>query len=186
MQILNLVEQAKKTFKIQEHLSPYDIERLKMIMNAVDPTDLDLHHRMAVLPKDQGWHCEHIFLDDRFHLSLFMMPKGMTMPLHDHPNMQAFLKILCGTLVIRAYDWAKEYPFSGLARCSAFLAMDENDSLLHILPDQYNLHELYAVKDCAFLDLLSPPYNETEGRFCRYYRPDQTLILNDEIFTHLI
>ena len=33
-----------------------------------------------------------------------------------------------------------------------------------------NLHSFRAIKPCAFLDVLAPPYSHSEGRRCTFYR----------------
>jgi cysteamine dioxygenase len=87
---------------------------------------------------------------------------------------------------IRAYDWAEEYPWTGLARCTYERMVDGADPTLLILPKSGNLHRIDAVEDCAFLDLLTPPYAEGEGRACHYYREEKSFTLNGETLTRLV
>jgi hypothetical protein len=48
----------------------------------------------------------HNILDDSPHFSngIFYMPKGTTIPLHDHINLHVFSKALYGSLEITSYD----------------------------------------------------------------------------------
>ena len=39
-----------------------------------------------------------------YRLVLFFIKKGMKMPLHDHPNMSVYFKLLFGKLNMTAYD----------------------------------------------------------------------------------
>ena len=39
-----------------------------------------------------------------YRLVLFFIKKGTRMPLHDHPNMSVFFRLLQGELEYRAYD----------------------------------------------------------------------------------
>jgi len=39
-----------------------------------------------------------------YRLVLFFIKKGTRMPLHDHPNMSVFFRLLFGKLEYRAYD----------------------------------------------------------------------------------
>ena len=39
-----------------------------------------------------------------YRLVLFFIKKGTRMPLHDHPNMSVFFRLVFGNLAYRAYD----------------------------------------------------------------------------------
>ena len=42
--------------------------------------------------------------DNDYRLVLFFIKKGTTMPLHDHPNMSVFFRLVMGNLQYHAYD----------------------------------------------------------------------------------
>ena len=42
--------------------------------------------------------------DNDYRLVLFFIKKGTVMPLHDHPNMSVFFRLVTGNLHYRAYD----------------------------------------------------------------------------------
>ena len=42
--------------------------------------------------------------DNDYRLVLFFIKKGTVMPLHDHPNMSVFFRLVMGNLQYRAYD----------------------------------------------------------------------------------
>ena len=42
--------------------------------------------------------------DNDYRLVLFFIKKGTVMPLHDHPNMSVFFRLVTGSLAYRAYD----------------------------------------------------------------------------------
>merc|ERR1712176_272333 len=59
----------------------------------------------------------------------------------------------------------------------AFETRLRNDVVIGPSPTTYNLgphdgnvHELHALDNCAFFDVLAPPYDEKEGRDCHYYK----------------
>lgn len=43
--------------------------------------------------------------DPAMTIGIFQLPPGARMPLHDHPGMTVFSRLLYGTLHVRAYDW---------------------------------------------------------------------------------
>ena len=42
--------------------------------------------------------------EEDYRLVLFFFKKGTRMPLHDHPNMSVFFRLVFGNLSYRAYD----------------------------------------------------------------------------------
>lgn len=57
--------------------------------------------------------------------------------------------------------------------CSASLRSDEilgpGPRTYGLAPDEGNVHELHALEDCAFFDIISPPYDPLAGRDCTYF-----------------
>ncbi|XP_058723074.1 plant cysteine oxidase 3 isoform X1 [Vicia villosa] len=115
-----------------------------------------------------------------FTMCIFCFPTSSVIPLHDHPGMTVFSKLLYGSLHVKAYDWVEppcivESKGPGHARVRlAKLAVDKvlnapcEPSVLYPKHGG-NLHCFTAVRPCAMLDILAPPYKEYEGRKCTYY-----------------
>lgn len=109
-----------------------------------------------------------------WHLSAFFLPAGAQMPLHDHPQMYAALRVLVGGLTLKIHDWLGDEGHGQLATPARVLRAARNTDARCLGPTAGNIHSLQAAQaDTIFLDLFSPYYGEQ--RPCRYYRVEQTL-----------
>lgn len=125
----------------------------------------------------------HLHECDKFSMGIFCLPPSGVIPLHNHPGMTVFSKLLFGTMHIKSYDWVGDAPRNASAT-NGLLAYPEvrlakvkvdsdftapcNASIL-FPEDGGNMHCFTAVTACAVLDVLGPPYNDPEGRPCTYY-----------------
>jgi hypothetical protein len=96
-------------------------------------------------------------------VGLFFLPRGERIPLHDHPDMHVYMRVLHGTLHVTSYTRVT----ADLARRTADQDLDETSPVWLVEPHRDNLHTLHARTDVAFLDVLRPPY--VAGRVCTYY-----------------
>lgn len=117
--------------------------------------------------------------------SIFILPPGASIPLHDHPEMSVVSRVLYGDLHVRACDivpkseaaaltkqyFTNEKPPQLLARMCEDQAITAPFTT-ELLPDHGNLHEFVAgdAMGCAIFDILTPPYEPDDGRDCTYYR----------------
>jgi len=116
-------------------------------------------------------------------VTLFVLPAGSCLPLHDHPDMVVVSKLLYGTLNVESFDRTEAevgvtLPDDAIAvrrvDHGPWTAEDKSDagaSVRVLLPNAGgNYHELHAVTNAAFLDVLAPPYEPYPGqRPCTYY-----------------
>ncbi|KAJ8752356.1 hypothetical protein K2173_003992 [Erythroxylum novogranatense] len=121
-----------------------------------------------------------IYECESFTMCIFCFPTSAVIPLHDHPGMTVFSKLLYGSLHVKAYDWVEPaciqeakgngYPSVRLAKLSVdkVLTAPCDTSVLYSNRGG-NLHCFTAVTPCAVLDILAPPYREDAGRKCTYY-----------------
>ncbi|CAN1180401.1 Plant cysteine oxidase 3 [Linum perenne] len=132
-----------------------------------------------------------IFECDSFTMCIFCFPSSSVIPLHDHPGMTVFSKVLYGSLHVKAYDWVEPACISQskeLGLSSARLAKFTVDKVLTapcgtsvLYPNAGgNLHSFTALTPCAVLDILTPSYDESDGRKCTYYHdyPESTLSIS--------
>ncbi|XP_018444858.1 plant cysteine oxidase 1 isoform X2 [Raphanus sativus] len=111
---------------------------------------------------------------EQFSIAIFCLPPSGAIPLHNHPGMTVFSKLLFGTMHIKSYDWVVDAPLRDPKTRLAKLKMDStltapcNTSILYP-EDGGNMHRFTAKTACAVLDVLGPPYCNAEGRHCTYF-----------------
>ncbi len=116
----------------------------------------------AMLPP-RSWSSRKLHADRHCEVGLFFLPRGQQIPLHDHPGIHVWMRVLSGQLRATSYTWHGR----PLARRSGDAILTPDSPVWAVLPEQDNLHVLAAHSDVAFLDVLRPPY--IDGRVCTYY-----------------
>ncbi|XP_030536342.1 plant cysteine oxidase 3 [Rhodamnia argentea] len=189
-----LYDLCRKTFTPSgtPPLSSHSAQKLCSLLDTIGPADVGLPE--DALEDDRGhgffglnrldrvprWAQPITYVDihecESFTMCIFCFPTSAVIPLHDHPGMTVFSKVLYGSLHVKAYDWvepARILNKSGPVRLGK-LAVDNvltapcTTSVLY--PNTGgNLHCFTAITPCAVLDILSPPYREDAGRRCTYY-----------------
>ncbi|KAF0748178.1 hypothetical protein AaE_007440 [Aphanomyces astaci] len=141
----------------------------------------------------------NIFSYPCIYRSIFVMPPGTTIPLHNHPQMTVISRVLYGSMQVNAFDlvppdedeafWVRKEErirkaeihhnrFPKFRPRHLKVAIQRSTDVVHgpatteLLPDRCNIHEFIAVGDvgCAIFDILTPGYNPLAGRDCTYYR----------------
>lgn len=132
----------------------------------------------------------HICETDEFSMGVFLLKRGASIPLHDHPGMHGMLKVLYGKTRITCFDRLDRSSLSGApaGEPSSSPPPYQNGSLRRsvlrstgeytehsgpcvLTPYRDNLHRIDAVDGpTAFLDILAPPYEPDDGRDCHYYK----------------
>lgn len=125
----------------------------------------------------------HICETDQFSMGVFLLKRGASIPLHDHPGMHGMLRVMYGKVRISCFDRLEVPQVSGpqlarpqlgalrrsVLRSTGEYTVESGPCVL--APDRDNLHQIDAVDGpTAFLDILAPPYDPEDGRDCHYYR----------------
>ncbi|XP_044467445.1 plant cysteine oxidase 2-like isoform X2 [Mangifera indica] len=170
--------------------SPEKIERLRSVLDDIKPEDVGLNPDKPYVGKSVARRTPaitylHLHECDKFSMGIFCLPPNGVIPLHNHPGMTVFSKLLFGTMHIKSYDWVDDVPCntssitnpSEIQHAGVQLAKVKvdsdftapcNTSILYPA-DGGNMHCFTAVTACAVLDVLGPPYSDVDGRHCTYY-----------------
>ncbi|KAF6159955.1 hypothetical protein GIB67_033039 [Kingdonia uniflora] len=171
--------------------SPADVERLRVVLDSMKPADVGLTQDMPYFRAIETEGAPpiaylHLYECNRFSMGIFCLPPNAVIPLHNHPGMTVFSKLLFGSMHIKSYDWVADQPCatndnlnpSYFQPPGVHLAKVKNDSVFTapcktsiLYPNTGgNMHCFTALTACAVLDVLGPPYSDPEGRHCTYYR----------------
>jgi hypothetical protein len=112
---------------------------------------------------------------ENYRLVLFFIKKGTKMPLHDHPNMSVFFRLVFGSLKYQAFDKIDEkYKYNEFSEDEYAEILDKKtvikakksrvmnlktDDLLFVRPSQNNMHEFVAQENSCFFDICLPNYS---------------------------
>ncbi|XP_076955682.1 plant cysteine oxidase 2-like [Bidens hawaiensis] len=178
------------------------VQRLKHILNGMTEHDVGVQPNMPYFKVNETEEFPkitylHLTDCDKFSIGIFLLPPSGVIPLHNHPQMTVFSKLLFGTMHIKAYDWVDDAASSSTVEAessesetgtsvisgeagtasvrlaklkvnSAFAAPCDTSILYPT--DGGNMHCFRAITSCAVFDVLGPPYCDPEGRHCQYYR----------------
>ncbi|KAG4927570.1 hypothetical protein GLYMA_19G115600v4 [Glycine max] len=167
--------------------SPQDVKRLTHILDNMKPEDVGLSRDLQffkpgnIVKENQRVTYTTVYKCDNFSLCIFFIPEGGVIPLHNHPDMTVFSKLLLGLMHIKSYDWVEPeasddnmlQPQSQLrlARLKVDKVFTSSCGTSVLYPTTGgNIHEFTAITPCAVLDVIGPPYSKEDGRDCSYYR----------------
>ncbi|KAA8548005.1 hypothetical protein F0562_004434 [Nyssa sinensis] len=169
---------------------PSDIERIRSVLDSMTEADVGLRRNMSYFRKsstDRVPKITYIQLYEcaTFSIAIFCLPASGIIPLHNHPGMTVFSKLLFGRMHIKSYDWAVDAPLNTTASANdlniepaevrlAKVKVDSDfrapcDTSILYPADGGNMHCFTALTPCAVLDVLGPPYSDPQGRHCTYY-----------------
>eukprot|EP00471_Norrisiella_sphaerica_P006182 CAMPEP_0184489726 /NCGR_PEP_ID=MMETSP0113_2-20130426/16208_1 /TAXON_ID=91329 /ORGANISM="Norrisiella sphaerica, Strain BC52" /LENGTH=254 /DNA_ID=CAMNT_0026873313 /DNA_START=353 /DNA_END=1117 /DNA_ORIENTATION=+ len=163
-----LREAKEKDIALGSSCARASLEPLMKKLNGLQAADIGLEH--PAIPKtfpEEAVGYIPVYEEEDFEIGIFAFPPGACIPLHDHPGMCVVSQVLYGSMGIKAYDIEKK---SGtVTRQISKIVKAPCTEIL--FDDVGNIHEFKAGPDgCAILDVLTPPYNELDGRRCTYYQ----------------
>ncbi|CAH1441875.1 unnamed protein product [Lactuca virosa] len=165
--------------------SPTDVQKLCHILDGMMAEDVGLSRNLqffktrsivGVTPKVA---CTTIYQSEKFSLCIFFLPANAVIPLHNHPGMTVFNKLLLGKVHIKSYDLVNSSDSDdSLSPSHMKLASLKVDGVYSAPCDTSvlyptsggNIHAFRAITPCAILDVMGPPYSKKDGRDCSYYR----------------
>ncbi|KAJ0230869.1 Plant cysteine oxidase 2 [Hirschfeldia incana] len=179
--VQKLFETCKKVFAdgkpgvvpSQEH-----INMLRAVLDEIKPEDVDVSSKMPCFRSKSIGRPPvtylHIYKCHSFSMGIFCLPPNGVIPLHNHPEMTVFSKLLFGTMHIKSYDWVADSPQPSSDTRLAKVKVDSDftapcDTSILYPADGGNMHCFTAKTACAVLDVLGPPYSDPAGRHCTYY-----------------
>ena len=79
-----------------------------LLMDALTPEQLRLSPPPAgAHPEGTTIRTQCVYEDALLELVVFIFPAGASIPLHDHPGMDVFSKVLYGSMGMVSYDWVE-------------------------------------------------------------------------------
>ncbi|XP_020607759.1 2-aminoethanethiol dioxygenase-like isoform X3 [Orbicella faveolata] len=203
--IQRLSRQALVTFMTRETAAfSSNFERLKTMLDSITAEDIKLavpNHIEQSNGSYTGAPATHvsIFECPFFSLGVFILKKGSSIPLHDHPGMFGLCKVVYGKISVESYqrqsetslngrtDGFSRHPLHGrrrrLIKCrKTTQSFEETSQSCVLTPTAGNHHAIHNISlgPSAFVDILGPPYAQDKGRDCTYYQECDPPAYQDE------
>jgi hypothetical protein len=182
--LCRLADLAEREFSVGRIGSPGASDLSALAAELESLSCIELEADLSALDRSAPW-CERLLFErPEIHASLFLVPAGRELPLHDHPEMTVMLRVLAGRLEIRSFDWVPELPCHARARPARTVGPADRCDVLR--PRDGNLHHIRALEDTAFVDLFSPYYDEAAGRPCSYFRLEGETEIDGERLVRMV
>lgn len=177
--LFRFLERERESFATgQPELPPALAAGLREHLDQLSADDLRVGPRDAAgIYSRSGIAFQDVYSCPEMTLAIFLLRAGARIPLHDHPGMHVYGRLLFGSMRVLSFDFEPSSDDGSEGTRWATLRSDEvigpSPTTYSLGPSTGNLHELEAVEDCAFFDVLAPPYDPYNGRDCTYYRRDE-------------
>ena len=157
--------------------SSAELDMVRSRMSDISLEDLGLNENIDRIDRP---YCMTVASEPGFTLAVFMVPRGQSLPLHDHPGMLVLSKLVHGALDVTSYSrLPSNEKVEEVARDGFVCHMVETD-VRHetscppwmLTPTSRNLHTFTCPASqphaAVILDVLLPPYRPGL-RDCTYY-----------------
>uniref|UniRef100_A0A0D9VFI0 cysteine dioxygenase n=1 Tax=Leersia perrieri TaxID=77586 RepID=A0A0D9VFI0_9ORYZ len=141
---------------------------------AIGESDLLKYSEMA-----QPFTYLHVYNCDAFSIGIFCLPTSVAIPLHDHPGMIVFTKLLYGSMHVKSYDWVEPAVLASSNKPVRLGKLHKDDVLnapcpIAVLYPQSggNIHCVTSLSSCSFLDVVAPnpQYRfQSDEHVCSYF-----------------
>ncbi|PAV76272.1 hypothetical protein WR25_09971 [Diploscapter pachys] len=119
-----------------------------------------------------------VYRDNRIDTGIFgFRREGAAIPLHNHPQMSGFLRVIRGSIKIASFSFVDQsasiqHP-STPVRFEGEKILTPEDFAVFLDPVQDNFHSVTALEDESFFfDALVPGYLDNE---CKYFQPHKSV-----------
>ncbi|XP_029657027.1 2-aminoethanethiol dioxygenase-like [Octopus sinensis] len=150
-----------------------DFQELKNLFSRVQKSDLNF---TACSDYDLDKYRQiflQIFEDTKIMAFIVILAENARIPLHDHHQMNGFVKIIEGCAKVETFTPVKEGRSPSEIICRRELEGEitsETKSCLTLSPNFGNIHQLSAINGpCAFFDILFPPYESDFFRLIKLH-----------------
>ncbi|KAL6846372.1 hypothetical protein ACP4OV_023820 [Aristida adscensionis] len=189
--IQKLYEVCKVSLSEKGPVSVEAVDNVRAVLDMITPSDVGLEsesqavrvwksprslNTKRVFHSSPAIRYRHIYECKSFSIGIFCIPASSIIPLHNHPGMTVFSKLLYGTAHVKSYDWVDTNDTLNLSKARPAKVVRDGEMsapcgamVLHPT-EGGNIHAFKAITPCAILDILSPPYSLEQGRHCSYFR----------------
>lgn len=116
--------------------------------------------------------CMDVCSTPLFDIAVFVIPEGGNIPLHDHPNMAVFSRLLYGQIKTTSFTPKENKDGCIIASPPTIVTRSVTDMSWYLTPHVNNIHEFAAVSLCVVFDVLLPPYIDPD-RPCNFYKAEE-------------
>ena len=164
------------------------LKDLRLLLNSISSKDLNFDVNNL---KKNPTHSEEapvgymsIWEDDVISIGVFIVKPHGKLPLHDHAGMHGLIRVIHGSLNLKSYTETAGISFpsdlngvtnphhKSLLKPTVIVGervVSAQDECCMLTPTEGNIHEIRPVGEVvAFLDVLAPPYGESQD--CNYFK----------------